>query len=64
MTEDVTDLFEANLLDSLPIEKPESGYLLRPLRTTDYDKGKFHTEIDKETFLFLCRCLYIKWNIL
>lgn len=39
MTEEEIDLFEANLLDSLPIEKPKSKYLLRPLKSTDYDKG-------------------------
>ncbi|KAK0182160.1 hypothetical protein PV327_000324 [Microctonus hyperodae] len=33
------DLFNASLLDRLPNQRQENGLLVRPLRSTDYDKG-------------------------
>ncbi|XP_011305759.1 probable glucosamine 6-phosphate N-acetyltransferase [Fopius arisanus] len=39
MSDDEHDLFPANLLDRLPNQRQENGLLVRPLRTTDYDKG-------------------------
>lgn len=39
LVEEDSDLFSASLLDRLPNQRHESGLLVRPLRSTDYDKG-------------------------
>jgi len=39
LLDDDPDLFCASLLDRLPNQRHESGLLVRPLRSTDYDKG-------------------------
>ncbi|XP_057337338.1 probable glucosamine 6-phosphate N-acetyltransferase [Microplitis mediator] len=39
MRDDELDLFNASLLDRLANQRKENGLLVRPLRSTDYDKG-------------------------
>lgn len=39
--DDELELFNSSLLNRLPNLPKENGLLVRPLRSTDYDKGNF-----------------------
>lgn len=45
MRDDELDLFNASLLDRLANQRKENGLLVRPLRSTDYDKGNLFKNI-------------------